>query len=160
MSAFGLLRRLLLMLFLVAALQAAWNASQLPALSAVGFDGNGDGTWYLPTWQIMWLHVGAAAVLAAGFWIVPERWIDVPPSPRRPDPREGLLRLATWLGIVTLLTLGALMQLIYDANRPSIPRLPVGSALGLVGAWLAFVIGWTWAWRHVRARALAAAGCD
>jgi hypothetical protein len=159
MSAFGLLRRLLLLLFLVASLQAAWNASQLPALSAIGFDlrvgADGEATFYLPTWQIMWLHVGAAAVLAAGFWLFPERWIDVPSSGRRPDPRDGLLRLATWLGIVTLLTLTALMQLVYDANRAAIPSLRVGAVAALLGAYVAFVAGWLWAWRHVRTRAFA-----
>lgn len=157
MSSFGLLRRLLLLLFLVASLQGAWNASQLPALSAVAFDlgpgGNGEATFYLPTWQIMWLHVGAAAVLAAAFWLFPERWVDVPATGRRPDPREGLLRLATWLGIVTLLTLTALMQLVYDANRAAIPTLRLGAVTALLGAYVAFVAGWAWAWRHVRARA-------
>ncbi len=153
MSNFGLHRRLLLLLFLVAALQAAYNASRLPALSAIGFEPTGEAAFYLPTWQIMWLHVGVAAAVAAFFWLVPDRWVDVPPSRLRPDPREGLLRLATWLGILTLLTLTALMQLVYDANLQAIPQLAVGAVALLLAAYATFVVLWAWAWRRVRARA-------
>jgi hypothetical protein len=160
MSAYGLHRRLLLLLFLVASLQAAYNASRLPALSALGFDLTGEAAFYLPTWQIMWLHVGVAAVIAAFFWLVPDRWVDVPPSRLRPDPREGLLRLATWLGIVSLLTLTALMQLVYDANLQAIPQLATGTVTVLAVAYVAFVALWAYAWQRVRARAFVALAAE
>lgn len=152
----GLLRRLLLLLFLLSAVQAALNASELPALSAAWFGLDGEARLYLPTWQIMWIHVGVAAALVAGFWLVPERWIDVPPSDRRPDPRAALLRLSVWFGIVTLLALTALMQLVYDANRQPIPALAIGRVGMLAAAYGLFAGVWGALWRRTRREALRA----
>jgi hypothetical protein len=159
-TANALLRRLLMLLFLLAAVQAAFGASQLPALSAAWFDLRGEPVLFLPTWQIMWTHVLLAGALVAAFWIGPERWVDVPRTERRPDPRDALLRLAAWLGILTLLALTALMQLVYDANRRPIPTLEPRVAGALVGGYGLFVAFWGWAWRRTRRSALQPGGLD
>jgi membrane associated rhomboid family serine protease len=146
-----LLRRLLLLLFVLSAVQAALNAAELPALSALGFESSGEALYYLPTWQIMWLHVGASAALAAVFWVLPERW----PLPR--DAGGGLAphararqRLLVWLGILTLLLLTAAMQFVYDANRTAIPHLRWPPLLALAAAYLAFLGAWLALWRRSR----------
>jgi hypothetical protein len=157
-TANALLRRLLMLLFLLATVQAAFGASQLPGLSAAWFDLRGQAVLFLPTRWIMWAHVSAAATLAAGFWFMPDRWIDVPRSDRRPDPRDSLLRLAAWLGILTLLVLAALMQLVYDANRQPIPTIRPGAVALLLGGYLLFVGFWAAAWRRVRTAALQTPG--
>jgi hypothetical protein len=159
-TANALLRRLLMLLFLLSALQAAFGASQLPGLSAAWFDARGEAVVFVPTWQIMWTHVFVAAALVAGFWIGPERWLDVPRSELRPDPRDGLLRLAAWLGIVTLLVLTALMQLVYDANRRPIPVVEPRGAGMLLGSYALFIAFWVWAWRRSRRAALRALGLE
>jgi hypothetical protein len=149
-SGHRLLRRLLLLLFVLAAVQAALNASRLPALSAAWFAPSGEGRLYVPTWQLMWAHAAAAGALVATFWLGPPRWVDLPESERRPDPRDALLRLWTWLGILTLLVLTAAMELIYDANRRPIPTLRPAALYGLLAAFAAFVVFWAWAYRRTR----------
>lgn len=149
-SGYRLLRRLLLLLFVLAAVQAALHASRLPALSAAWFGASGAALLYLPTWQIMWLHAGLAAVLVAVFWLGPPRWVRVPDSGRRPDPRDALLRMWTWLGILALLVLTAAMELVYEANRRPIPAVRPGVLYGLLGSYAAFVAFWTWAYRRTR----------
>ncbi len=149
-AGYRLLRRLLLLLFVLAAVQAALNASRLPALSAAWFGLSGEALLYLPTWQVMWAHAGFAAVLVAVFWLGPPRWVRVPDSGRRPDPRDALLRLWTWLGILALLVATAAMQLVYDANRQPIPAVRPGVLYGLLAAYAAFVAFWTIAYRRAR----------
>jgi hypothetical protein len=149
-SGHRLLRRLLLLLFVLAAVQAALNASRLPALSAAWFAPSGEGRFYVPTWQLMWAHAAAAGALVATFWLGPPRWVGLPDSERRPDPRDALLRLWTWLGILTLLVLTAAMELIYDANRRPIPHLRPAGLYGLLAAFAAFVAFWAWAYRRTR----------
>lgn len=154
MSADGLLRRLLLVLFLLSAVQAALNAAALPALSAVWFDAAGEALHYGETWRFMWLHVGVAAGVAAAFWVLPHRLVAHPETARRPDPRAAALRRWHWLGIVTLLVLTATLQLVYDANRAAIPRLPMRTVGTLVGSYVAFVALWAWLYaREARERA-------
>lgn len=155
MSADGLLRRLLLVLFLLSAVQAALNAAELPALSAAWFDRTGEALHYLETWRLMWVHVGIAAAIAAAFWVLPTRLVPHAEPARRPDPRAAALRRWHWLGILTLLALTALAQLVYDANRTAIPRLPLRSVLLLLGSYAAFVA--TWALVYARSRRAAAA---
>lgn len=149
-----LLRRLLLLLFVLAVVQAALNASRLPGLSAAWFDASGDARLYVETWRLMWVHALSAGVLAVVFWLGPPRWVDVPQSERRPDPRDGLLRMWIWLGILTLLVQTALMQLVYDANGRPIPHLAPGTALALLGSYALFVAFWTWGYRRARRAAL------
>jgi drug/metabolite transporter (DMT)-like permease len=103
----------------------------------------------------MWAHAALAAVLVAVFWLGPPRWVDVPDSGRRPDPRDALLRLWTWLGILALLVLTAAMQLVYDANRRPIPELQAGAMVLLLASFAAFVAFWAWAYRRARRAALA-----
>lgn len=142
MSADGLLRRLLLVLFLLSAVQAALNAAELPALSAVWFDRAGEALYYVETWRFMWVHVAIATALAAAFWVLPDRLVAHPDAPRRPDPRAAALRRWHWLGIVSLVVLTALAQLVYDANRAVIPRLPLARVGLLLAAYAAFVAAW------------------
>jgi hypothetical protein len=149
-SDYRLLRRLLLLLFVLAAVQAALNASRLPALSAAWFGPSGEALLYVPTWWLMWAHAAVAGLLVAAFWLGPPRWVRVPESGRRPDPRDALLRLWTWLGILALLVVTAAMQLVYDANRQPIPAIRPGVLYGLLAAYAAFVAFWTVAYRRTR----------
>jgi hypothetical protein len=141
MAACRLLRRLLLLLLLLEVLQAALNVAQLPALSALWFDAAGAALVYVPSVELMWLHAGLAAALAAGFWLLPLRLAAGAPGTAG---HVTALRHAAWAGIVTLTLLAALAQLVYDANRANIPQLPVGKAVALLASYAAFLalIGW------------------
>lgn len=151
MSADGLLRRLLLVLFLLSAVQAALNAAALPALSAVWFDLAGEALHYAETWRLMWLHVGTAAAIAAAFWVLPHRLVPhAAEAGRRPDPRAGALRRWHWLGILTLVALTALAQLVYDANRAAIPRLGLRNVALLGGSYAALAVLWGVAYARAR----------
>lgn len=150
MSADGLLRRLLLMLCLLAAVQAALNAAQLPALSAVWFDRAGEALHYVETWRLMWWHVGTAAATTAAFWLLPRRLVPPADPGRRPDTRAAALRRWDWLGILTLVVLTAFAQLVYDANRTAIPQLALREAAFLFASYAAFVA--LWAVSYARAR--------
>jgi len=141
MAACRLLRRLLLLLLLLAVLQAALNVMQLPALSALWFDAAGAALVYVPSVELMWLHAGLASALAALFWLVPPRLAGGEPGTAA---HVAALRLAAWLGIITLLLLAALAQLVYDANRANIPRLAVGKAGALLASYAVFLVLIVW----------------
>jgi hypothetical protein len=125
MAAARLLRRLLLLLLLLAVLQATLNVAQLPALSALWFDASGEALVYVPSVEIMWLHVALAGAHAAAFWLMP-------------------MRHAAWLGIITLVLLAALAQLVYDANRSIIPHLAIGRAAALLAGYAACLALFAW----------------
>ncbi|MFO0336267.1 MAG: hypothetical protein ACK53C_14845 [Pseudomonadota bacterium] len=155
----GLVRRLLLVALVLSIVQAAWHLVQLPALSAAWFDAAGEPRVFVPTQWLAWGHAGLACAVAAAAWLVPE--FGGPRQTAGPSQRPGVAGLAesatayaerrarerhvwrvTWLGLVTLLVLGAIAQLVYDANRTPIPRLDVEAVLWIGAGYGAFLLLW------------------
>ncbi len=135
------LRRIYLLLALLALLQPAVHARLLPNRVAAWFGLDGSPLlwttrpWLLGTMSGIVLALALATIIGLRAWC--GRHDDA-------DRAEACQRLGLWFGLVTTGFVVCVFQLVLEANARLIPQLPMGTLGWLAGSYVAFAAVWAW----------------
>jgi hypothetical protein len=142
-SAVPALRSMFMLLLLLALLQPALYTRLLPARVAAWFGLDGNPLLFV---ERTWLLGGVAAgALAIGLLVL----VILPRLMPASDPgSERLLRFGLWGAIVTTAFLMSVVQLVFDTNARTVPRLPMTTLGWLAASYAGFVGVWAWALRR------------
>ncbi len=148
-------RYVIVILVLLAALQAVHYGPLLPDPVPTHFERNGEPSEWTPKTQYLLVNYASIAALAAlFFWLpgsirrVPDDWVNMPRKDywlapeRRAETMDALQRQMEWLGAATIALLVGITQLTIEAALSGRP-LDSQAFWLLPGAYLLFALVWT-----------------
>jgi uncharacterized membrane protein len=144
------------LLLVLSVAQIAYHYPRLPDRLASHFNAAGDADGFVGKNGFLGLHLGALALVAAIFLVLPGFLHWIPPSwishPRKdywfaPERRqvsiERLGRQLTWFGVPVLLFLLLVMELVIRANLPGGgARIDSRVLWAALGAYLLLLVAW------------------